>query len=44
MKTTICPKCNKVITVEDYKNYVICCNEVIYVPNETQDRETEEQT
>jgi hypothetical protein len=30
MKTVICPKCNKVIVL-DNKNFVICCNEVIYV-------------
>jgi hypothetical protein len=42
MKTVICPKCNQVITVPEGKDFVICCGEVIYVPNEIHDRETQE--
>jgi len=34
MRTTTCPKCNQVIVVSDYKDFVICCNEIIYVPYE----------
>ena len=30
MRTVICPKCNQVIAVPDHKDFVICCNEVIY--------------
>ena len=41
MRTVICPKCNQVIAVPDHKEYVICCNEVIYVPYETHDCKNE---
>ena len=41
MRTVICPKCNKVIAVPDHKDFVICCNEVIYVPYETHNNENE---
>ena len=44
MKTVICPKCNKVIAVPDHQDYVICCNEVIYVPYETHDCKDEDST
>jgi hypothetical protein len=27
----LCPKCKQVIIIIDDKDYVICCNEVIYV-------------
>ena len=35
MRTVICPKCNQVIAVPDHKDFVICCNEIIYAPYET---------
>ena len=39
----ICPKCNEPIVVPEGKDYVICgCGEVIYIINETHDRETKE--
>jgi acetyl-CoA carboxylase beta subunit len=43
MATAICPKCNKVIYVPDSpvqleKDFVICCDEVIYIPTD-QDRD-----
>ncbi len=34
MKTTICPKCGKTIAVPDDKDFVICCEEVIFVLSE----------
>jgi uncharacterized protein (DUF1778 family) len=34
MRTITCPKCNEVVAVPDNQNYVICCNEAIYVPYE----------
>ena len=37
MKTVICPKCGKVIAVPEGKDFVICCDEVIYVINEVYD-------
>lgn len=37
MKTVICPKCGKVIAVPEDKDFVICCDEVIYVINEVHD-------
>ena len=43
MKTVICSKCNEVIAVPDGKDFVICCDEVIYtITNETHDRKDEE--
>ena len=41
MRTVICPKCNQVIVVPDSKDFVICCNEVIYVPYEAHNSEDE---
>jgi hypothetical protein len=41
MKTIICPKCNQVIAVPDDKDFIICCGEVIYVPDEAYDSENE---
>jgi hypothetical protein len=39
MATAICPKCNRVIYVPDSsvhleKDFVICCDEVIYIPTD----------
>lgn len=31
MKTVICPKCGEIITVPEGKDFIICCNEVIFV-------------
>lgn len=31
MKTITCPKCNQVIVIPQGKDFVTCCNEVIYV-------------
>jgi hypothetical protein len=39
MKTVICSKCGKTIAVPEGKDFVICCDEVIYVINEAHDRE-----
>jgi hypothetical protein len=33
MKTIICPKCKQAITVTEGTEYVICCDDVIYVDN-----------
>jgi hypothetical protein len=43
MEIVICPKCNEVIAVPDNKDFIICCNEVIYVPlpYEAYDRKNE---
>jgi hypothetical protein len=46
MATAICPKCGKVIYVPDSpvqleKDFVICCDEVIYIPSEVQDSKDE---
>jgi hypothetical protein len=48
MGTAICPKCKKVLYVPDSpvqleKDFVICCDEVIYIPNEAHDSEDETQ-
>ena len=46
MKNIICPICQTLIYVADNQEFVVCdyCNEVIYVPNEIHDRETEIET
>jgi uncharacterized protein (DUF1778 family) len=31
MQTTICPKCGETIAVPDGKDFVICCDNVIFV-------------
>jgi uncharacterized protein (DUF1778 family) len=31
MKTVICPKCGKVITVTKDNYFTICCDEIIYI-------------
>lgn len=36
----ICPKCKQTVITND-KDYVICCGEVIYVMNGTQDSKNE---
>jgi hypothetical protein len=46
MAAVICPKCGKVIYVPDSpvqleKDFVICCDEVIYIINEVHDRKNE---
>lgn len=42
METVICPKCGKTIAVSEGKDFVICCNDVIFViANETYGRENE---
>ena len=41
MTVVICPKCKQPVTVPDNKDYAICCNEVIYAPNEAHDRKDE---
>jgi len=33
MKTIICPKCKQAITITEGTEYVLCCDEVIYVDN-----------
>ena len=42
MKTVICPKCNEVIAVSDSKDFVICCDEVIYISDEAHNRQAQE--
>lgn len=34
MRTIKCPECNEIIAVLDNINYVIHCNQIIYVPSE----------
>jgi len=34
MKTVICPICKQVVVIIDDKDFVICCGEVIYIPND----------
>ncbi len=42
MEIVICPKCGKTIAVSESKDFVICCNDVIFViTNETYNRENE---
>jgi hypothetical protein len=41
MKTVICPKCKEVVIVPDNQNYAICCNEIIFVPDEVHDSKDE---
>jgi hypothetical protein len=41
MNEVICPKCKNVIFVPEGKDFVICCSEVIYVINESQDSKNE---
>ena len=40
MTTVICPKCKRPVIAID-KDYVICCDEVIYVINEIHDSKNE---
>lgn len=48
LKMVTCPKCGEVIYVPDGKDFVICCDEVIFVmkniTNEIHDPNNEEQT
>ena len=37
----LCPKCKQPVIAPDGKDFIICCDEVIYVISETHDRETE---
>ena len=37
----ICPKCKQPVVVPEGKDFVLCCDEVIYVINETHNREAE---
>ena len=41
MTTVICPKCKQPVVANDSQDYVICCNEVIYVIHETHDSKNE---
>ena len=42
MIVSICPKCKQPVTAQDGKDFLICsCGEVIYVNNETHNREDE---
>ena len=40
----ICPICKQPVFVFDDKDFVICCNNVIFVTNETHNREIRDKT
>ena len=45
MANVLCPVCGQVVYAPDNQEFVVCdCNYVIYIPNETHDRETSTET
>ncbi len=34
----LCPKCKQPIFISDGMNYVLCCNEVIYILNKNNNK------
>jgi hypothetical protein len=40
----LCPKCKQPVVTTDNKDYVICCNEVIFVINVPPDSKNEPET